>query len=178
MRVRAGSRQPPRAAGGLTGWQATTTFRKWPNVEPKAHEFNCRKGDSPVVGADNTMSAAEVEVARRFCRSGWKAGWLATCGRSNPAWRKLMLAVNAPAASRLPVPLPLVPAKIAAVLVRNGAAGYPDVVAWQREREPVFVELKGPDDKGIGQVEWLRAALGRGDLKLDHFLLLKWTLEP
>ena len=162
---------------GVSVWASTTTFRTWPEIEPSAHEFNCRKGRSLLLGADGTMSAAEIEVTRSFRDSGWHAGWLATCGRRNPMWRTYMLAVTTPMVSILPDPLPLVPARIAAVLVRNGSAGYPDVVACRNERHPVFVELKGPGDTGTSQAKWLSAAIAKGDVTLDDFLLLSWTAE-
>ena len=92
-------------------------------------------------------------------------------------WRTYMLAVTTPMVSILPDPLPLVPARIAAVLVRNGSAGYPDVVAWRNERHPVFVELKGPGDTGTSQAKWLSAAIAKGDVTLDDFLLVSWTAK-
>jgi hypothetical protein len=51
---------------GVSVWASTTTFRTWPEIEPSAHEFNCRKGKSLLLGADGTMSAAEIEVTRSF----------------------------------------------------------------------------------------------------------------
>jgi len=123
------------------------------------------------------MSCAEVEVARRFRNAGWRAGWLATCGRRNDTWRELIYAVKAPLTSVLPVPVPLLPARIAGLLVRHGNAGYPDVVAWQSERHPVFVELKGPDDKGIAQASWVAAAVSAGTIALEDFLLVRWTFR-
>jgi len=92
-------------------------------------------------------------------------------------WRTYMLAVTTPMVSIIPGPLPLVPARIAEILVRNGSAGYPDVVAWRNERHPVFVELKGPGDTGTSQAKWLSAAIAKGDVTLDDFLLLSWTAE-
>jgi hypothetical protein len=166
------------AFGGIPVWASQATFRQWPNAEPSAHEFNCRKGRSLVVGADGAMSAAEIEVVRSLRNAGWNAGWLATCGRRNELWRRFMLAAVTPTTSVLPVALSLVPARIAGVLVRNGVAGYPDVVAWKSERRPVFVELKGPGDKGINQVPWLKSAFSRGDLSPADFLVLKWFLRP
>ena len=162
--------------GGIEVWSSTTTFVRWPNLEPSSHEYNCRKGRGLVTGAGG-MSCAEVEIARRFRRAGWNAGWLATCGRRNDVWREVMYAVRSPASSTLPVPLPLLPARIAGVLVRHGTSGYPDVVAWQSERHPVFVELKGPGDGGTAQAAWVAAATAAGSITIEDFLLVSWAFD-
>jgi hypothetical protein len=166
-----------RSFGGVDVWSSITTFERWPNVEPSSHEFNCRKGRGLVTGASGDMSCAEVEIARRFRRAGWNAGWLATCGRRNDAWREVMFMVRTPASSVLPVPVPLLPARIAGILARHGTSGYPDIVAWQSERHPVFVELKGPDDKGTAQAAWVASAVAEGSILLEDFLLLSWNFD-
>jgi hypothetical protein len=161
--------------GGVTVWSSTTTFSPWPGLEPSSHEDNCRKGRGLVTGERGDLSCAEVEIARRFRRAGWNAGWLATCGRRNDAWREVMYAVRAPASSVLAVPVPLLPARVAGVLARHGTSGYPDVVAWRTERHPVFVELKGPGDSGTAQARWVEAAVRAGTIGLEDFLLVSWT---
>jgi hypothetical protein len=161
--------------GGVNVWSSTATFSRWPNLEPSNHEYNCRKGRGLVTGASGDMSCAEVEITRRFRRAGWDAGWLATCGRRNDAWREMMFAVRNPASSVLPEPVRLLPARIAGILARHGDSGYPDVVAWQSERHPVFVELKGPGDRGTAEAGWVASAVAAGSIALEDFLLVSWT---
>lgn len=162
-------------------WKGVTTFGKWQHTETKVLEFNCGKGPNLVLAPDETMSAAEVETTRRLRLAQWNGGWLATCGRRNPAWHRFMLAATRPEHSTLPQ-VELAPGPIARVIVANrpkrrGGRGEPDVVAWHREREPKFVELKGPGDKSTAQAEWLASAFDRGDLAVDDFLLLEWVFS-
>lgn len=163
--------------GGVRVLSSSTTFRTWQDEVVSSHEYNCRKGRGLVVGERNDLSCAEVEIARRFRRSGWNGGWLATCGRRNDAWREVMYGVRAPASSILSAPVPLLPARVAGVIARHGASGYPDMVAWQSERHPVFVELKGPGDKGTAQAAWVEAAVESGSIALEDFLLVTWWFE-
>ena len=86
-----------------------------------------------------------------------------------------MVAATAPKSSILEVPVPLVPGRVASLIVRHGTSGYPDVVAWRSERRPVFVELKGPGDGGAGQAGWLKRAFDLGSIAVEDFLLLRWT---
>jgi len=160
--------------GGLHVWTGRTTFDQWPHDEESHHELNCRKGRSLLRGADGSMSCAEIEVARAFRAAGWHAGWLATCGRRNERWRDYMYAVVDPASSVLPHRVPLLPPEVARVLASNGTSGYPDVVAWQSEKHPAFVELKGPGDRGTAQARWLERALASRSIVLEDFLLLSW----
>lgn len=161
--------------GGLDVWTVDTTFVRWPHTEPSHHELNCRKSKALTTDVDGEMSCAEIDAVRRFISHDWNAGWLATCGRSNPQWRRFMLAARRPGSGAKTEPLPLVPDRIAPVLAAGGRSGYPDVVAWRNELQPVFAELKGPGDTGTAQADWLRAALDAGRVSLNDFLLVRWS---
>ena len=156
-------------------WSAAAEFEPWTGPRPDGLEYDCRKGDSLVLGSDLDMGCAEIEVVRRLHERQWAAGWLATCGRRNDAWRDLMLRVRTPKISVLP-PVQGVPDPIRAILEAGGRAGYPDVVAWRESKNPVFVELKGPGDSGQSQVVWLKRVWAQGLISHSDFLLLKWKL--
>jgi hypothetical protein len=163
--------------GDIWVWTADAEFDRWRGRAPGGLEFDCRKRAGLVLGPDDSMSCAEIEVVRRVRSREWTAGWLATCGRRNDEWRDLMLRVRTPKTSVLP-PVRLTPKPIGTILEAGGRSGFPDVVAWREPTRPIFVELKGPGDGGENQVPWLRSVWGRGLMSHSDFLLLQWSFRP
>jgi len=162
--------------GEIWVWSAETEFEPWTGHRPDGLEHDCRKGDNLVLGNDQGMSCAEIETVRRLRERQWTAGWLATCGRRNDAWRELMLRVRTPRSTVLPT-VRTIPSHVRAILEAGGRAGHPDVVAWRRSTGPVFVELKGPGDSGDTQVDWLTPVWRQGLIRHTDFLLLRWGFK-
>ncbi len=155
-------------------WTARTTFAPFVGEPINNHAYDCDKQGSLVAGPGGRLSCAEVELVRRFRASNWDAGWTATCGQRNDDWRGAMFVPRAPADPTAPVP-PLLPGRLASILLRHGTKGHPDVMAWQSLRHPRLVELKGPKDRSVAQADWLREALAAGTIARDDFLLVQWS---
>ncbi len=160
--------------GGVEVWTASTTFAPFTGERLDNHAYDCAKKGNLVAGPDGQLSCAEIAMVRRFLASDWNAGWVATCGQRNDDWRSLMLVPVAPANPTMPVP-PLLPPRLASILVRHGESGYPDIIAWQSPRRPRLVEMKGPGDRGTAQAAWLRLAFAAGTIAPEDFLLVTWA---
>jgi hypothetical protein len=161
--------------GNLRVWVADTTFPGWPAVEVPDLSTNCQKGPN-LVNHRGMMSCAEVEIVRRFRANGWKAGWLATCGKRNAAWRRYMCTPSPPKRSILDVPIQVLPSELATLVLKGGASGWPDVVAWEEVgARVVFVEAKGPGDRGSNQAPWITRMRQVRRLGFNQFVRVDWT---
>jgi len=163
--------------GDLRVWVAETTFPAWPVAEARDLSLNCQKGPN-LINHRGVLSCAEIEIVRRLRRTGWKAGWLATCGKRNPVWRGFMYTPMAPKRSVLDVPIKVLPPDLAALVLRGGPSGWPDVIAWDESRgQVVFVEAKGPGDVGTNQVPWIAQMRRARRLGVNQFVRVDWTLR-
>lgn len=164
--------------GDLRVWVAETSFPAWPVTEARDHSLNCQKGRN-LVNHRGEMSCAEIEIVRRFRdTSVWRAGWLATCGQRNPVWRRFMYTPTAPKRSVLDVPIEVLPPDLAALVLRGGRSGWPDVISWDESRaQVVFIEAKGPGDDGTSQVPWIAQMRRARRLRFNQFVLVEWTLR-
>ena len=121
------------------------------------------------------MSCAEVEFVRRFRDAGWNAWWLATCGHRNEDWHRYMAVPFGARTTILEPPLAILPGKLGARVLVGGPAGWPDVIAWRDPEQPVFLESKGPNDKGTSQTAWITAMALRRVLRQRDFTKVDWT---
>lgn len=127
---------------------------------------DCNKRGGRVIGDQDELSCAEVEIVKRLRRAGWEAAWFQAfkCGRRR--WSAYIAdAVDLP------------PAVQHVQRHAGGSAGHPDVIAWRGERV-VAIESKGPGDRlKDSQIQWFARARDIG-VRLDDMAVVEWRVTP